>query len=62
MKYFLVFWVCKQLYGIIKEKDYEYNIKLYQERRLHSNDWDDILDGNTLLFKHYWKYKIIPLE
>lgn len=53
---------CKQLYNIIKEKDYGYNIKLYQERRVPTNNWDDILDGKTVIFKHYWRCKIIPLE
>ena len=57
---------CKQLYDIIKENNFgyniKYNIKLYQERRINSHDGDDILDGNTLLFKHYWKNKKIPLN
>jgi len=51
---------CKQLYNIIKENDYGYSIKLYKERRIDHNNGDDILDGDTLLFKHYWKNKIIP--
>jgi hypothetical protein len=53
---------CKQLYDIIKQKDYiyGYNIKLYQERRENPENGDDILDGETVLFKHYWKTKIIP--
>ena len=49
---------CKQLYDIINEKDYGYNIKLYQERP--NSEYADILDRETLIFKHYWKYKIIP--
>ena len=51
---------CKQLYDIIKENDFEYNIKLYDERRINYDNGDDILDGETLLFKHYWKHKVIP--
>ena len=51
---------CKQLYDIIKQNDFGYNIKLYEERRINHDDGDDILDGKTLLFKHYWKNKIIP--
>jgi len=51
---------CEQLYNIIKENNYGYNIKLYEERRVNHDTGDDILDGNTLLFKHYCKHKIIP--
>jgi len=51
---------CKQLYDIIKENDYGYNIKLYEERRTNEDKGDDILNGRTLLFKHYWKHKVIP--
>jgi predicted O-methyltransferase YrrM len=51
---------CKQLYDIIKEDTFGYNIKLYEERRINHDDGDDILDGKTLLFKHYWKNKVIP--
>ena len=53
---------CKQLYDIIKENDYGYNIKLYEERRINHDEGDDILDGDTLIFKHYWKHKIIPVK
>ena len=49
---------CRQLYNIIKENHFDYNIKLYEEVR--KGDFDDILDGNTLLFRHYWKHKVIP--
>jgi mannosyltransferase OCH1-like enzyme len=51
---------CEQLYNIIKENNYGYNIKLYEERRVNHDTGDEILDGDTLLFKHYWKHKIIP--
>jgi FkbM family methyltransferase len=51
---------CKQLYDIIKDTNYGYNIKLYDERRINYDNGDDILDGDTLLFKHYWKHKVIP--
>ena len=51
---------CKQLYNSIKENNYGYNIKLYKETRDNHDDGDNILDGDTLLFKHYWKHKIIP--
>ena len=51
---------CKQLYDIIKENDFGYNIKLYEERRMKINNYDDILDKETVLFKHYWKNKVIP--
>jgi len=52
---------CKQLYDIIKVCTFGYNIKLYMEQRINYDDGDDIFDEtNTLLFKHYWKDKIIP--
>ena len=51
---------CRQLYDIIQHNDFGYNIKLYQERRIYPDNGDDILDGETLLFKHYWKHKVIP--
>jgi hypothetical protein len=57
-KYYHYF--CKQLYDIIHENNFGYSIKLYDERRRNHNDGDDILDGNTILFKHYWKHKVIP--
>lgn len=53
---------CKQLYNIIKNDTFGYNIKLYKERRINPNNGDDILDGKRLLFKHYWKHKIIPIN
>ena len=52
---------CRQLYNIIKQNDFGYNIKLYEERRIDNNAGDDILDGDTLLFKHYWYTKVIPV-
>ena len=52
---------CKQLYDIVKQNDcnYGYNIKLYDEKRT-GDGYDNILDGKTLLFKHYWQNKVIP--
>ena len=52
---------CKQLYDIVNENDYGNTIKLYQERRLNPNEGDDILDEGKVLFKHFWKDKIIPV-
>jgi len=49
---------CRQLYNIIKQNDFGYNIKLYEETR--KGHEDDIHDGKTLLFRHYWKDKVIP--
>lgn len=60
--YFNYHYFCEQLYDIIKENDYGYNIKLYEEKRRKDNKVDDILDGETLLFKHYWKDKVIPIN
>jgi len=51
---------CKQLYDIIKENDFGYKIQLYQERRKYPCEGDDILDGEAVVFKHYWLDKIIP--
>jgi len=51
---------CRQLYNIIKQNNYGYNIKLYQEKRINPDNGDDILEGDNVLFKHYWKDKIIP--
>ena len=51
---------CRKLYDIIKDDDFGYNIKLYDESRINVDDGDDILDGKTVLFKHYWKHKVIP--
>ena len=53
------FYYCQQLYHIIKDDNFGYNIKLYEEKE-HNDSVADILDGDTLLFKHYYKYKIIP--
>jgi len=54
-------YLCKHLYDIIKENTFWYNIKLYNEQRINDEIGDDIFDENrVLLFKHYWKYKIIP--
>ena len=52
---------CKQLYNIITQNTFGYNIKLYQERRTDHNAGDDIYDGDIILFKHYWLHKIIPI-
>jgi hypothetical protein len=52
---------CRQLYSIINKSNFGFNIKLYNERRIHSENYDDIYENNTILFKHYWRYKIIPL-
>ena len=34
--------------------------KLYEEKRTNPENGDDILEGNTILCKHYWLDKIIP--
>lgn len=54
---------CKQLYDIINECDYGYRIKLYEEirRTNHHEVCDNILDGETILFTHYWLHKKIPV-
>ncbi len=52
-------YLCRELYNIVTRNDFGYNIKLYEERRINDLG-DDIIDGEILLFKHYWKYKVIP--
>jgi len=52
---------CKQLYDIVHDNDFKYNIKLYKERRYNIDYGDDIFEGETILFKHYWKNKVIPI-
>jgi hypothetical protein len=42
--------------------EYYNDNKLYEERKIDHNTGNNILDGETLLFKHYWKHKIIPLN
>lgn len=53
-------YLCKILYNIIYYSDCGYNIKLYNERRISNQDGDDIVEGDTILFKHYWLTKVIP--
>jgi len=52
---------CKQLYDIIKSNNHGYKIKLYEEKRTKGG-YDDILNGHTILFKHFWRNKTIPLN
>ena len=51
---------CKRLYQIIKTNNSGYKIKLLKECRPNRNGVDNILDGNKIVFKHYWKHKVIP--
>ena len=52
-------YLCRELYNIVTRNDFGYNIKLYEERKI--NDLvAGILDGEILLFKHYFKDKVIP--
>ena len=54
-------YICKQLYNILQDTNYGYNIKLYEER-LVNDDIGNTFDGKILLFKHYFKHKVIPLQ
>jgi len=55
------FHFCQQIYDILKKHNFGYSIKLYQEYRPCPHlGHDNILDKDTLLFKHYWQHKIIP--
>ncbi len=52
--------LCGELYTILKQTD-NYNIYLLNERRIN-NMHDEIFDtANKVVFKHYWRTKVIPL-
>ena len=51
---------CKQLYGIILKLMVP-NIHLYDERRIDFNG-DYIVDGNRVIFVHFWRTMRIPLK
>ena len=55
------YYFCEQLYNILQDTNYGYKIKLYEER-LVNDDIADIFDDKILLFKHYFKHKVIPLQ
>jgi len=50
---------CRQLSNIIK-LNHKYKLKLYTEIRI--TDYDNILDEDKVIFKHFWKHKIIPFN
>jgi|UniRef100_A0A6C0CCN0 predicted O-methyltransferase YrrM len=52
-------YLCRELYNIVTRNDFGYNIKLYKEKIINDSV-ADILDGEIVLFKHYFKYKVIP--
>ena len=49
---------CNQLYNIIQNSD-THNIKLYSEVK-GGEEYANIVDNDKIIFKHYYKYKIIP--
>jgi len=52
-------YLCRELYKIIKEDTNGYNIKLFKESQtLHYGN--DILDDIRVVFRHFWKIKVIP--
>lgn len=51
---------CEQLYNIIKENNYGYNIKLYEERIVIGKPYAEIFDGDIFLCRHYYQDKVIP--
>jgi lipopolysaccharide biosynthesis glycosyltransferase len=53
---------CKQLYDIVNGDRFGYSIKLYQEKINTPNSGDTVCEGNTILFKHYWSSKKIPIH
>ncbi len=53
------FYFVKALYNIVTRNNFGYNIKLYQEKMINDSV-ADILDGEIVLFKHYFKDKVIP--
>lgn len=51
---------CYQMYDILKVFTPFHKVKLYHE--VKKTDHDIIVDGEKLLFKHYWKTKVIPID
>jgi len=49
---------CYQMYDILQVWTPSHKIKLYEE--VKKADHDLIVEGEKLLFKHYWKTKVIP--
>jgi mannosyltransferase OCH1-like enzyme len=54
------FYFIRELYNIILNNDFGYNIKLYEERCGKTHGTADVWDENEFLFTHYWQSKIIP--
>ena len=53
--------LCRELYKFVCSDTNGYRICLYNESRT-SDYYDDILDNKkTILFKHFWRYKRIPV-
>lgn len=50
---------CRQLYNILKNNKNEYSIKLYSEESGEPGICR-VMDANTILFKHFYYYKVIP--
>ena len=48
---------CRQMYRILEGR--WQNVKLYNEVR--NGDHDIIMNDNTIIFKHFWKTKTVPL-
>ena len=53
---------CQDLFNIIKNYTNNSNIKLYSEKYGGSNGDETVDDNNNVLFKHYPRTKIVPLN
>lgn len=55
--------ICKTLYKIVHDTTYDFKIKIYKEFDYKIGESAKVLnDDNNIIFIHYYKYKIIPLE
>jgi len=54
------FYFCNDLYKILYTKTFNYKIKLYTHKDDKTGCSKVLDDNNNIIFKHYWKHKIIP--
>ena len=56
-----IYW-CQDLYNIVKNTKIDNTIKIYKERYNNSDGDETINDNNIVLFRHFPKTKIVPLN
>jgi len=55
--------LCKHLYKVVHNTNYNFKIKLYKEYTYHAGESaKTINDDGKIIVIHYYKYKIIPLK